>query len=207
MAIFILVSQCLVAQDPNLQQKGAQIKEAMAANKQALSHYTWQEQQTVSIKGEVKKQQLFQVQNGPDGKPQKTLSRTSAGTAGAKRRKTQAPRRREEERGIQGLRTTDRGTGSVLRSTGTGTIAAGFRSRECHARFRRCSWRNQVSNPQLCEAERYRNNDLQHRRECNPGPGDRFLSGRSKGCRKHHCPVRSFARWHESCRRTCSSTA
>ena len=73
MAIFILVSQCLVAQDPNLQQKGAQIKEAMAANKQALSHYTWQEQQTVSIKGEVKKQQLFQVQNGPDGKPQKTL--------------------------------------------------------------------------------------------------------------------------------------
>jgi hypothetical protein len=73
MAIFILVSQCLVAQDPNLQQKGAQIKEAMAANKQALSHYTWQEQQTVSLKGEVKKQQLFQVQNGPDGKPQKTL--------------------------------------------------------------------------------------------------------------------------------------
>ncbi len=73
MAIFILISQCVIAQDPNLQQKGAQIKEAMAANKQALSHYTWQEQQTVSLKGEVKKQQLFQVQNGPDGKPQKTL--------------------------------------------------------------------------------------------------------------------------------------
>ncbi len=73
MAIFILVSQCAVAQDPSLQQKGAQIKEAMAANKQALSNYTWQEQQTVSIKGEVKKQQMFQVQNGPDGKPQKTL--------------------------------------------------------------------------------------------------------------------------------------
>jgi hypothetical protein len=72
MAIFILVSQCVVAQDPNLQQKGAQIKESMAANKQALSQYTWQEQQTVSLKGEVKKQQLFQVRNGPDGKPQKT---------------------------------------------------------------------------------------------------------------------------------------
>jgi hypothetical protein len=72
MAIFILVSQCVIAQDPNLQQKGAQIKEAMAANKQALSHYTWQEQQTVSLKGEVKKQQLFQVQNGPGGKPEKT---------------------------------------------------------------------------------------------------------------------------------------
>ena len=73
MATLILVSQCVVAQDPNLQQKVTQVKESMAANKQALSHYTWQEQQTVSIKGEVKKQQLFQVQNGPDGKPQKTL--------------------------------------------------------------------------------------------------------------------------------------
>ena len=73
MAILILVSQCVIAQDPNLQQKGAQIKEAMAANKQALSQYTWQEQQTVSLKGEVKKEQLFQVKNGPDGKPQKTL--------------------------------------------------------------------------------------------------------------------------------------
>jgi hypothetical protein len=72
-AIFIFVSQCVVAQDPNLQQKVAQIKESMAANKQALSQYTWQEQQTVSLKGEVKKQQLFQVQNGPGGKPQKTL--------------------------------------------------------------------------------------------------------------------------------------
>jgi hypothetical protein len=73
MAALILISQCVVAQDPNLQQKVTQVKESMAANKQALSHYTWQEQQTVSIKGEVKKQQLFQVQNGPDGKPQKTL--------------------------------------------------------------------------------------------------------------------------------------
>jgi len=62
----------LVAQDPGLQAKMAQVKEAMAANRQALSRYTWQEQQTVSIKGEVKKQQLFQVQPGPDGKPQKT---------------------------------------------------------------------------------------------------------------------------------------
>jgi hypothetical protein len=73
MATLILVSQFVTAQDPNLQQKVTQVKESMAANKQALSHYTWQEQQTVSIKGEVKKQQLFQVQNGPDGKPQKTL--------------------------------------------------------------------------------------------------------------------------------------
>ena len=59
------------AQNPELQQRIAEIKQASAANKQALAHYTWQEQQTTSIKGEVKKQQVFQVRVGPDGKQQK----------------------------------------------------------------------------------------------------------------------------------------
>jgi hypothetical protein len=60
------------AQNPELQQKLAEIKTASAANKQALAHYTWQEQQTTSIKGDVKKQQVFQVSVGPDGQQQKT---------------------------------------------------------------------------------------------------------------------------------------
>ncbi len=59
-------------QNPQVQQKLAEIKMASAANKQALAHYTWQEQQTTSIKGEVKKQQVFQVSVGPDGQQQKT---------------------------------------------------------------------------------------------------------------------------------------
>ncbi len=59
------------AQNPELQQKVAEVKEAMAANKQALAQYTWQEQVTVSLKGDVKKQEHFQVRLGPDGKPQK----------------------------------------------------------------------------------------------------------------------------------------
>jgi hypothetical protein len=59
------------AQNPELQQKVAEVKEAMAANKQALAQYTWQEQVTVSLKGEQKKQEHFQVRLGPDGKPQK----------------------------------------------------------------------------------------------------------------------------------------
>jgi hypothetical protein len=49
-----------------------QIQQSIAANQQRLAHYTWQEQQTVSLKGEVKNQTLYQVQMGPDGKPQKT---------------------------------------------------------------------------------------------------------------------------------------
>jgi hypothetical protein len=60
------------AQSSGVQQKLAEIKTAMAANKQALAHYTWQEQQTTSIKGDVKKQQVFQVSVGPDGQQQKT---------------------------------------------------------------------------------------------------------------------------------------
>jgi hypothetical protein len=60
------------AQNPQLQERVAEIKQSMAQNKQALAQYTWQEQETISIKGEVKKQKLFQVQIGPNGKPQKT---------------------------------------------------------------------------------------------------------------------------------------
>jgi hypothetical protein len=60
------------AQNPELQQRIAEIKQASAANKQALARYTWREQQTTSIKGEVKKKQVFQVTVGADGQQQKT---------------------------------------------------------------------------------------------------------------------------------------
>ena len=59
------------AQNLDLQQKIAEVKQAAAANKQALAQYTWVEQTTISLKGEQKKQQHFQVRLGPDGKPQK----------------------------------------------------------------------------------------------------------------------------------------
>jgi hypothetical protein len=61
-----------LAQSPELQEKLAQIKQSSAANKQALAHYMWLEQQTISLKGEVKKTQQFQVRVGPDGQQQKT---------------------------------------------------------------------------------------------------------------------------------------
>lgn len=66
-----LVTQS-TAQNSELQQRVSEIKQSMSLNKQALAQYTWQEQQTVSVKGEVKKQELFQVQMGPNGQPQKT---------------------------------------------------------------------------------------------------------------------------------------
>jgi hypothetical protein len=60
------------AQNPAIQEKLAAIKASSAENKQALAHYTWLEQQTISLKGEVKKTQQFQVQIGPGGQQQKT---------------------------------------------------------------------------------------------------------------------------------------
>ncbi len=59
------------AQNPELQKRVADVKQSLAANKQALAQYTWVEQVTISLKGEQKKQEHFQVRLGPDGKPQK----------------------------------------------------------------------------------------------------------------------------------------
>jgi hypothetical protein len=79
-ALLIVVATCSMlfstarswAQNPALQQKLAEIQQSSAKNKQALAQYTWLEQQTISLKGQVKKTQQFQVQIGPDGQQQKT---------------------------------------------------------------------------------------------------------------------------------------
>jgi len=60
------------AQNPELQQQVSDVKESMAKNKQALASYTWNEQVTISLKGEEKKQEHYQVRLGPDLKPEKT---------------------------------------------------------------------------------------------------------------------------------------
>jgi len=71
-AALVLLASPAIAQNPDLQAKLAQIKLASAANKQALSHYNWQESVTTSIKGEVKKQQTYLVSVGPNGQQQKS---------------------------------------------------------------------------------------------------------------------------------------
>jgi hypothetical protein len=68
-AIFHLPAK---AQGPELQERVAELKESMAKNKQSLAQYTWAEQVNISLKGELKKQEHFQVRLGPDGKSQKT---------------------------------------------------------------------------------------------------------------------------------------
>jgi hypothetical protein len=81
--VFIAIVCCAalaVAQNPELQQRVIEIKQAAAMNKQELMQYTWQEQVNTIIKGEQKKQEHFQVQLGPDGKPQNTSLDPTAST-------------------------------------------------------------------------------------------------------------------------------
>src|SRR5215471_16265656 len=72
LSVAALFVPSLRAQKAELQERVGDLKESMAKNKQALAQYTWQETLTVYLKGEEKKQERFQVRNGPDGKPQKT---------------------------------------------------------------------------------------------------------------------------------------
>jgi hypothetical protein len=60
------------AQDPQMLDKLMAIKSTQDANKQKLAQYTWQETEIIAIKGDVKDTKIYQVQIGPDGKPQKT---------------------------------------------------------------------------------------------------------------------------------------
>ena len=60
------------AQTPSPQDKTAALKQSLAANQAALRQYTWVESTTITMKGEVKKQEQKQCYYGADGKVQKT---------------------------------------------------------------------------------------------------------------------------------------
>ena len=66
----VALTAVVFAQTP--QDRGAAIKEALASNQKALRQYTWVETTTVTLKGEVKKQEQKQCSYGADGKVQKT---------------------------------------------------------------------------------------------------------------------------------------
>jgi hypothetical protein len=70
-AAFAAVPSPAAAQNAQMQERIAAVKESAARNKQALAHYSWQEQEQIAIKGDVKDMKVFQVRVGPDGKPQK----------------------------------------------------------------------------------------------------------------------------------------
>src|SRR3954451_10482424 len=89
------------AQNPELQQRVAEMKQASVKNKQALATYTWVEQVTISLKGAQKKQEHSQVRLGPDGKPQKTsldppADASAAAASGGRLKKHVVEKKKEE---------------------------------------------------------------------------------------------------------------
>src|SRR5271169_4061779 len=68
----VLATTPAQAQSQQMEQKLMAIKQAQETNKQKLAQYTWQETETISIKGNVKDTKVYQVQM-VNGQQQKTL--------------------------------------------------------------------------------------------------------------------------------------
>jgi hypothetical protein len=75
MGIGALLAACaipVIAQNADLQQKLAAVKQAAAQNAQALHQYQWTETTQLTLKGDPKPQTQNLCQYGPDGQVQKT---------------------------------------------------------------------------------------------------------------------------------------
>src|SRR5271157_3666429 len=72
-----------MAQNQQMEQKLMAIKDAQAANKQKLAQYTWQETETISIKGDVKDTKVYQV-SMVNGQQQKTEISNQAAQSGGR---------------------------------------------------------------------------------------------------------------------------
>src|ERR1039457_5228821 len=80
----VLAITAAAAQNQQMKQKLMAIKDAQAANKQKLAQYTWQETETISIKGNVKDTKVYQIQIF-NGQQQKTLvNDQKAGSSGGR---------------------------------------------------------------------------------------------------------------------------
>lgn len=92
LAVAALLLTTLSAQ-PSPQEKIAALKESLAANQAALKQYSWIETTTISMKGEVKKQEQKQCYYGADGKVQKTPVAGAAPPAAKKEEPARGGRR------------------------------------------------------------------------------------------------------------------
>jgi hypothetical protein len=98
-AMTFLSHSPVVAQNADMMQKLQEIKASSAANKAALAHYTWQETEAISLKGEVKKTTTYQVVVGPGGQQQKTEiggSPAAAAPSGGKFKQRIIAKKKEE---------------------------------------------------------------------------------------------------------------
>src|SRR5215831_8713249 len=82
-AVVFFSAALTVAQSSQMEEKLMAIKQSMAMNKQKLAQYTWQETETISIKGEVKDTKTYQVQM-INGQQQKTLVNDQKASSGGR---------------------------------------------------------------------------------------------------------------------------
>ena len=68
-----LLATSAFAQNPELQQKLAAVKQSATENKQKLRQYQWTETTQLTLKGDAKPPTKNSCQYGPDGKVQKTM--------------------------------------------------------------------------------------------------------------------------------------
>ena len=71
-ALALASTVALIAQNADLQQKLADVKQSVAANKQRLQQYQWTETTQLTLKGDAKPPSQNMCQYGPDGQVQKT---------------------------------------------------------------------------------------------------------------------------------------
>src|SRR5271154_361409 len=71
-ALIVASTVTTVAQNPEMQQKLAEVKQAAALNQQALHLYQWTETTQLTLKGDPKPATQKLCQYGPDGQVQKT---------------------------------------------------------------------------------------------------------------------------------------
>src|SRR5262249_10355842 len=71
LAMSIPLGPRVEAQNAELQQRIADLKESVAKNKEDLKKYTWVERVTISLRGQERKQERFQVHLSAEGKPVK----------------------------------------------------------------------------------------------------------------------------------------
>jgi hypothetical protein len=71
-AAFLAITVPAIAQNGELQQKLAAVKQAAAENKQRLRQYQWTETTQITLKGDEKPPSQKLCQYGPDGQVQKT---------------------------------------------------------------------------------------------------------------------------------------
>ena len=86
-----------LAQNPELQEKLAAVKQAAAENKQKLRQYQWIETTQLTLKGDAKPPTKNSCVYGPDGKVQKTMIGTPPAPPSGGRMKQRVIEKKKEE--------------------------------------------------------------------------------------------------------------